>query len=101
MQDKHYYLWNNIAGGDAKAYGDTAVKDPKVGEYQNDYKNGFNSEFNNDGKGYNTLGISNAITQGRYDLSGSTRTSGDWNSKNWATDSLFSSITDDRRLLGR
>ena len=101
MQDKHYYLWNNIAGGDAKAYGDTAVKDIKVGEYQNDYKNGFNSEFNNDGKGYNTLGISNAITQGRYDLSGSTRTSGDWNSKNWATDSLFSSITDDRRLLGR
>lgn len=101
MQDKHYYLWNNIAGGDAKAYGDTAVKDIKVGEYQDDYKNGFNSEFNNDGKGYNTLGISNAITQGRYDLSGSTRTSGDWNSKNWATDSLFSSITDDRRLLGR
>ena len=33
MQDKHYYLWNNIAGGDAKAYGDTAVKDIKVGEY--------------------------------------------------------------------
>lgn len=101
MQDKHYYLWNNIAGGDAKAYGDTAVKDSKVGEYQNDYKNGFNSEFNNDGKGYNTLGISNAVAQGRYDLSGSTRTSGDWGDQNWTTDSLFSSITDDRRLLGR
>ena len=101
MQDKHYYLWNNIAGGDAKAYGDTAVKDIKVGEYQNDYKNGFNSEFNNDGKGYNTLGISNAVAQGRYDLSGSTRTSGDWGDQNWTTDSLFSSITDDRRLLGR
>lgn len=100
MQDKHHYLWYNISGKDSKAYSDTAVSDPKVGEYQKDYKNGFNSEFN-DEAGYNQFGISNAVTSGRYDLSGSTRTSGDWNTKNWTTDSLFSSITDDRRLLGR
>lgn len=100
MQDKHYEIWN-IAGRNPETYSTTAVKDARVGSYQNDYKNGFNSEFNNDGKGYNTLGIANAVAQGRYDLSGSTRTSGDWNSQNWTTDSLFSSITDDRRLLGR
>ena len=79
----------------------TAYWDPnnKVKEYQDRYA-GRNNNFDN--YNFNTSGITNAVNNKRYDLYGTRkRTSKDWGNSGWAADNLYSSITDDRRYLGR
>lgn len=100
MQHNHSGLYNsaNKSGDWTKtAYLD---KDNLVAQYQNDYA-GRNDKLI-DKYDYNTNGIVNAVKANRYDLYGPRkRTSQDWSSGNWKADNLYSSITDDRRLLGR
>lgn len=106
MQDSHYGLYTAAKGDKESIDYSRAYKgeDGAVGKYQDAYKAGYNQEFT-DNAGYNTLGILNAINAGMFDLSGSTRNSGDYYTKggtnNWTSDNLFSAITDYRRLLGR
>ena len=101
MQDKHGDLHKN-AGTNFQT---TPYNDKSVGDYQNLYKTGYNGEWKDNNVGYNSLGIMHAQNLGRYDLYGNTkRTSGDWNTDanhRYKTDSSYSQITDDRRLLGR
>lgn len=101
MQDKHGDLHKN-AGTNFQT---TPYNDKSVGDYQNLYKTGYNGEWADNNVGYNSLGIMHAQNLGRYDLYGNTkRTSGDWNidaDHRYKTDSSYSQITDDRRLLGR
>lgn len=101
MQDKHGDLHKN-AGPNFQT---TPYNDKSVGDYQNLYKTGYNGEWKDNNVGYNSLGIMHAQNLGRYDLYGNTkRTSGDWNidaNHRYKTDSSYSQITDDRRLLGR
>lgn len=101
MQDKHGDLHKN-AGPNFQT---TPYNDKSVGDYQNLYKTGYNDEWKDNNVGYNSLGIMHAQNLGRYDLYGNTkRTSGDWNidaNHQYKTDSSYSQITDDRRLLGR
>lgn len=101
MQDKHGDLHKN-AGTNFQT---TPYNDKSVGDYQNLYKTGYNGEWKDNNIGYNSLGIMYAQNLGRYDLYGNTkRTSGDWNidaNHRYKTDSSYSQITDDRRLLGR
>lgn len=101
MQDKHGDLHKN-AGTNFQT---TPYNDKSVGDYQNLYKTGYNGEWKDNNVGYNSLGIMHAQNLGRYDLYGNTkRTSGDWNidaNHRYKTDSSYSQITDDRRLLGR
>lgn len=101
MQDKHGDLHKN-AGSNFQT---TPYNDKSVGDYQNLYKTGYNDEWKDNNIGYNSLGIMHAQNLGRYDLYGNTkRTSGDWNidaNNRYKTDSSYSQITDDRRLLGR
>lgn len=101
MQDKHGDLHKN-AGTNFQI---TPYNDKSVGDYQNLYKTGYNGEWKDNNVGYNSLGIMHAQNLGRYDLYGNTkRTSGDWNidaNHRYKTDSSYSQITDDRRLLGR
>lgn len=101
MQDKHGDLYKN-AGTNFQI---TPYNDKSVGDYQNLYKTGYNGEWKDNNVGYNSLGIMHAQNLGRYDLYGNTkRTSGDWNidaNHRYKTDSSYSQITDDRRLLGR
>lgn len=101
MQDKHGDLHKN-AGTNFQT---TPYNDKSVGDYQNLYKTGYNGEWKDNNVGYNSLGIIHAQNLGRYDLYGNTkRTSGDWNidaNHRYKTDSSYSQITDDRRLLGR
>ena len=101
MQDKHGDLHKN-AGTNFQI---TPYNDKSVGDYQNLYKTGYNGEWKDNNVGYNSLGIMHAQNLGRYDLYGNTkRTSGDWNidaNHQYKTDSSYSQITDDRRLLGR
>lgn len=101
MQDKHGDLHKN-AGTNFQTI---PYNDKSVGDYQNLYKTGYNGEWKDNNVGYNSLGIMHAQNLGRYDLYGNTkRTSGDWNidaNHRYKTDSSYSQITDDRRLLGR
>lgn len=101
MQDKHGDLHKN-AGTNFQT---TPYNNKSVGDYQNLYKTGYNGEWADNNVGYNSLGIMHAQNLGRYDLYGNTkRTSGDWNidaDHRYKTDSSYSQITDDRRLLGR
>ena len=101
MQDKHGDLHKN-AGPNFQT---TPYNDKSVGDYQNLYKTGYNDEWKDNNIGYNSLGIMHAQNLGRYNLYGNTkRTSGDWNidaNHRYKTDSSYSQITDDRRLLGR
>lgn len=101
MQDKHGDLHKN-AGTNFQT---TPYNDKSVGDYQNLYKTGYSGEWKDNNVGYNSLGIMHAQNLGRYDLYGNTkRTSGDWNidaNHRYKTDSSYSQITDDRRLLGR
>lgn len=101
MQDKHGDLHKN-AGTNFQI---TPYNDKSVGDYQNLYKTGYNGEWKDNNIGYNSLGIMHAQNLGRYNLYGNTkRTSGDWNidaNHRYKTDSSYSQITDDRRLLGR
>lgn len=101
MQDKHGDLHKNAGTNFQTA----PYNDKSVGDYQNLYKTGYNGEWKDNNVGYNSLGIMHAQNLGRYDLYGNTkRTSGDWNidaNHRYKTDSSYSQITDDRRLLGR
>ena len=109
--DSNYYMWlndmqdkhNNIYRSAGNNWQDTAYRSSLVGNYQNLYKSGYNNEWGDNTAGYNSLGIQNAQGQGMFNISGGKRTSGDWNGNgnNWNTDSLYSAITDYRRLLGR
>lgn len=100
MQHRHSNLYNaaNASGDWSKtAYWD---KTNAVKNYQNDYA-GRNDQLI-DKYDYNVNGIAHAVQANRYDLYGNRkRTSQDWGSGNWKSDNLYSSITDDRRLLGR
>lgn len=110
-QDSNYYTWlNNMQDRHSEIYksaGDnwqnTAYRNDLVGSYQDLYKSGYNNEWGDNTVGYNSLGIQNAQNLGMFDVSGRRRTSGDWNGNgnSWNTDSLYSAITDYRRLLGR
>ena len=113
LSDNNYYTWLNSMqdkhGDLHKSAGTnfqtTPYNDKSVGDYQNLYKTGYNGEWKDNNVGYNSLGIMHAQNLGRYDLYGNTkRTSGDWNidaNHRYKTDSSYSQITDDRRLLGR
>lgn len=108
-KDKDYYKWlNNMQSSHSKLYKSAgtnwqniAYHNSTVGDYQNQYKAGYNGEWGDDAIGYNSLGIQNAQNLGMFDVSGRTRTSGDWSNKQYTTDNLYSAITDYRRLLGR
>lgn len=108
-KDKDYYKWlNNMQSSHSKLYKsagtnwqNVAYNDSAVGDYQNKYKSGYNGEWGDNAIGYNSLGIQNAQNLGMFDVSGRTRTSGDWSNKQYTTDNLYSAITDYRRLLGR
>lgn len=113
LSDNNYYTWLNSMQdrhGDLHKnaginFQTTPYNDKSVGDYQNLYKTGYNGEWKDNNVGYNSLGIMHAQNLGRYDLYGNTkRTSGDWNidaNHRYKTDSSYSQITDDRRLLGR
>lgn len=49
----------------------------------------------------NSLGINNAVNNGRYTTEAEKKTSGDNKAKGWVADGLYGGQTDDRRLLGR
>lgn len=108
-KDPNYYIWlndmqdkhNEIYRAAGNNWQDTAYKDDLVGNYQNLYKGGYNNEWGDNKVGYNSLGIQNAINNDMFDLTGGTRTSGDWSDAGYKTDNLYSAITDYRRLLGR
>lgn len=110
-QDSNYYTWlNDMQDRHSEIYKsagdnwqDTAYRNDLVGSYQDLYKSGYNNEWGDNAVGYNSLGIQNAQNLGMFDVSGRRRTSGDWNGNgnSWNTDSLYSAITDYRRLLGR
>lgn len=107
-KDKEYYSWlndmqdrhNELYTAAGSNFLNKAYKADTVGTYQDLYKSGYQTEWNGNPAGYNSLGIANAQKLGMFDISGRTRTSGDWVGK-WNTDNLYSGITDYRRLLGR
>lgn len=113
LSDNNYYTWLNsmqykhsdLHKNAGTNFQTTPYNDKSVGDYQNLYKTGYNGEWKDNNVGYNSLGIMHAQNLGRYDLYGNTkRTSGDWNidaNHRYKTDSSYSQITDDRRLLGR
>lgn len=95
MQDKHYKMYS-----DANASGnwrDSAFLDPEVTEYQNDY--GADPFYNVNGIGghYSSRYDSkwNNKTRNNKDVLANLSDRSKW------VDGAFSSITDDRRLLGR
>ena len=86
MQRRHSGLYKDW-GVKGDSYRGDAVK-----QYQTDINNSF---------GYvNNKGIGNAFNTGRYGVS-KTAYTGDNPTKNYTADGYYSSITDDRRLLGR
>lgn len=86
MQRRHSGLYR-----DWGVKGDS-YKGDNVRQYQTDINNSF---------GYvNSKGIGNAFNSGRYGIS-KTAYTGDNPNKNYVADGYYSSITDDRRLLGR
>lgn len=86
MQRRHSGLYKDW-GVKGDSYKGDAVK-----QYQTDINNSF---------GYvNSKGIGNAFGAGRYGVS-KTAYTGDNPAKNYTADGYYSSITDDRRLLGR
>lgn len=107
-KDKEYYSWlndmqdrhNELYTAAGSNFLNKAYKADTVGTYQDLYKSGYQTEWSGNPAGYNSLGIANAQKLGMFDISGRTRTSGDWVGK-WNTDNLYSGITDYRRLLGR
>lgn len=99
MQHTHSQMYS-----DANKSGDwskTAFEDPskRTGQYQEDYAGRSKTPSAFD---FNSAGIAKAVDAGRYDLYGSRkRYSNDWGKSGWKSDNLYSSITDDRRILGR
>lgn len=108
MQDLHYNDYTNASKQDylnTNAYNNTTV-----GQYQDKYKAGYESEWgvspegnDPDGLGYNTLGIKSAQDSGKFGIVSGHANSGDWlgNGNMYKTDNSFGGITDARRLLGR
>ena len=99
--EQHNHSQLKSAADKSGDWSTTAYWDPnnKVKEYQDRYA-GRNNNFDN--YNFNTSGITNAVNNKRYDLYGTRkRTSKDWGNSGWAADNLYSSITDDRRYLGR
>lgn len=102
LRDKKYTYQdvNNMQRNHAKIYSlagnnfqNQAVRNSATGDYQ--------KAFINFGGGFgNTLGITNAYNTGRY-ITGQNPISGDNPTKNFTVDNLYSTVTDDRRLLGR
>lgn len=86
MQKRHAGLYK-----DWGVKGDSYRGD-NVKQYQTDINNSFNY--------VNDKGIRNAFNSGRYGIS-KTAYTGDNPNKNYVADGYYSSITDDRRLLGR
>lgn len=103
MQGRHANLYNlaNQSGN----WQDKAYENDLVGQYQNEYSGNQRSGTYNPGENYKTnfnyLGIVKAQEQGRYNIGGPKRTSGDYGTQGYKADNLYSAITDDRRLLGR
>lgn len=99
MQHTHSQMYS-----DANKSGDwskTAFEDPskRTGQYQEDYAGRSKTPSAFD---FNNAGIAKAVDAGRYDLYGNRkRYSNDWGKSGWKSDNLYSSITDDRRILGR
>lgn len=93
MQTQHHKIYTE-AGGNSGTWRTTSYqgKNNSVGNYQTRYK----------GEGFNALGIAKNFDQ-RYGYEpNSKRTSGDNNKGgNFTVDNYYSSITDDRRVLGR
>ena len=99
--EQHNHSQLKSAADKSGDWSTTAYWDPnnKVKEYQDRYA-GRNNNFDN--YNFNTSGITNAVNNKRYDLYGTRkRTSKDWGNSGWTADNLYSSITDDRRYLGR
>ena len=99
--EQHNHSQLKSAADKSGDWSTTAYWDPnnKVKEYQDRYA-GRNNNFDN--YNFNTSGITNAVNNKRYDLYGTRkRTSKDWGNSGWVADNLYSSITDDRRYLGR
>ena len=105
MQHRHSILRSN-ADSSGKDWRKNSYQHDDVRKYQEDYRGGTNGKYH----GYYTPGTSpNFNTTGiapnagsRYDFYGNNnRTSGDWGDEDWKPEGLYSSITDDRRLLGR
>lgn len=95
MQDKHSALYKSAGDN----FTNTAYENDLVKKYQDAYKAGYNGEWKDNQFGYNSLGIQNAYDKGMFNI-GENRTSGD-KAGQWTSDSLYSGITDYRRLLGR
>lgn len=91
---------NNMQSDHARLYsmaGKNFISNP----YKSDSVRNYQEVFNNFGGGFgNTIGINNAFTSGRYNVSNKAY-SGDNPTKSFVADGLYSGITDDRRLLGR
>ena len=105
MQHRHSVLRNN-ADSSGKDWRKDSYQHDDVKKYQEDYRGGTDGKYH----GYYTPGTSPnfnitgiAPNSGlRYNFYGNNnRTSGDWGDEDWKPEGLYSSITDDRRLLGR
>ena len=91
---------NNMQSDHARLYS-MAGKNFLSNPYKSDSVRNYQKVFNNFGGGFgNTIGINNAFTSGRYNVSNKAY-SGDNPTKSFVADGLYSGITDDRRLLGR
>lgn len=91
---------NNMQSDHARLYS-MAGKNFLSNPYKSYSVRNYQEVFNNFGGGFgNTIGINNAFTSGRYNVSNKAY-SGDNPTKSFVADGLYSGITDDRRLLGR
>ena len=103
MQSRHANIYK-LAGGEKGNWQNVAYKNDLVGQYQHDYKGDkrFGTTKLNEGDTYDfNQGITPNFNT-RYNIaSPPSRISGDNSTKKFAVDSLYSAITDDRRLLGR
>ena len=103
MQSRHANIYK-LAGGESGNWENVAYKNDLVGQYQHDYKGDkrFGTTKLKDEDTYDfNQGISPNFNT-RYNIANPpSRVSGDNSNKKFAVDSLYSAITDDRRLLGR
>lgn len=103
MQSRHANIYK-LAGGEKGNWENVAYKNDLVGQYQHDYKGDkrFGTTQLKDEDTYDfNQGISPNFNT-RYNIANPpSRISGDNSTKKFNVDSLYSAITDDRRLLGR
>jgi hypothetical protein len=103
MQSRHANIYK-LAGGEKGNWENVAYKNDLVGQYQHDYKG--DKRFGTTKlKDEDTYDFNQGITPNfntRYNIANPpSRVSGDNSTKKFNVDSLYSAITDDRRLLGR